>query len=113
MNLPRKSKTYGESDENCYREPLHAFECTRGKIGAFVGMSRVAVVIIFRPIIKPLCIQQFTHPSINKSASTFTLPQYVSSSEARPVQPRKLPQGSIGPLAMQKEDETLTLVINA
>jgi hypothetical protein len=37
------SKTYSESDETWYCEPQHAFECTRDKIGALIGMPRVQV----------------------------------------------------------------------
>jgi hypothetical protein len=76
-------------------------------------MSRVPVVIIFRPITKPLFVQQSKHPLINKSASILTLLEYVFSCGARAVQPLKLPQGCIGPLTIQKENETLTSVINA
>jgi hypothetical protein len=72
------------------------------KIEALIDMSRVTVVIIFRPITKPLFIEKSIHPSINKSASILTLPEYVSSCEARTVQPLKFPQGCIGPLTIQK-----------
>jgi hypothetical protein len=36
-----ESKTNGESDKNWYCKPPHAFECTREKIGALMGVSRV------------------------------------------------------------------------
>jgi hypothetical protein len=67
-----------------------------------MDIPRITVVIIFRPITKPLFIKQSTHPAINKFASILTLPEYVSSCEARPVQPLKLPQGCTGPLTIQK-----------
>jgi hypothetical protein len=36
-----RSQTNCESDENWYYEPPHAFECTREKIGALMGIPRV------------------------------------------------------------------------
>jgi hypothetical protein len=35
-----QSKTNSESDKNWYCETPHAFECTREKIGALMGVSR-------------------------------------------------------------------------